>query len=189
MKRGFVFMLDAFIALLLTIAFVSSLNQFSRDYSYIQDETLYSYGRGLMNILLTHEVNVTVSETEPKAYQMIPLVHALTTKEGKDEMDKIDKLIPPQYDYVIEYYNSTSSNWLTLYYPPREKMDVHKSIAVISTVPVIYSNENYTAPYTYGEYCGDLNNPINRCLNPEDLYHPDEFGSYDNAYVRVVIKI
>ncbi|MEM4331889.1 MAG: hypothetical protein QW500_01265 [Candidatus Micrarchaeia archaeon] len=189
MRRGFVFMLDAFIALIVVIAFVSSLNQFSRDYSYIQDETLYSYGRGMMDILLSKQVKVEISKTEPKEYQYIQLIHALSTEAGKKEMDEIDKLVPKQYSYKVEYYSSKENRWVPLYTPAsRDKKDIKKAVAIVSTIPVIVKNENYTAPYTYGDFCGEPGG-INRCLTPEELYSPDEFGSFDRAFVRVVIGI
>lgn len=189
MKRGFIFMLDAFISLIIVIAFVSSLSQFSRDYSYMQDESLYSYGRSMMDILLSREVNITVSATEPKAYHTVPLIHALGNSKGQEEMEMIDKLVPQQYDYIVEYYNSTDSSWKVLYDPHRGKREVQKAVSVVSVIPVIFQNERYTSPYTYGDFCGDPENPANRCVSPEDLYRPDEFGSYDKAFVRVVIKI
>ncbi len=193
MKRGFVFMLDAFIALMIVIAFVSSLGQFSRDYSYIQDETLYSYGRGMMNILLYKTVEVDVSTTIPTEKRQVPLVHALSTSDGQKVMDEVDKLIPPQYDYSIDYYfvddkYPAGTGWKMLYERNTKGKIIQKAVAVVSTVPTIYSNENYSTPYTYGTFCGSPDG-ANRCLSPTDLYSPDEFGSYDKAFVRVVVKI
>ncbi|MCX8200356.1 MAG: hypothetical protein N3G76_02710 [Candidatus Micrarchaeota archaeon] len=189
MMRGFVFMLDAFIALMIVIAFVSSLNQFSRDYSYIQDEALYSYGRGMMDILLNKHVKVEISKTEPKEYQLVPLVHALSTDAGKKEMDGLDKLVPQQYSYRIEYYSSKDEKWMPLYERQRQQgSTAKKSVSVVSTIPVIIKNENYTAPYTYGDFCGMPGGP-NRCITPEELYSPDEFGSLEKAFVRVVVEV
>ena len=76
MKRGFIFMLDAFIALLVVLAFVSTLSSYTRDYSYVQDEALYSQGRNIMDILL-----YTTIETEQRGE--IPLIHALRLSRGK----------------------------------------------------------------------------------------------------------
>ena len=123
MRRGFVFMLDAFISLLIVVAFVGMLNQYSRDYSYIQDEALYSYGSSIMNILLNKQVDVEVSNGVSRK---VPLIHALS---GSNECSSIKNLIPAQYGINIEYYDG--SNWKSLC--SKTKEGATKSIAVVST--------------------------------------------------------
>lgn len=189
MKRGFVFMLDAFISLLIVIMFVSTLNQLSRDYSYIQDETLYSYGRSMMNILLYKNVTIEVANGVSRD---VPFIHAFDESEWK----KVDKLISNQYGYTIEYYDGTE--WEELY--AREKKSAMRSVAVVSVVPLIVDNEHYTTPYKYGNYCnpgeGSPYSDANVCVISEDLYTPDTFatgnakeGRYENTYVRVVVSV
>ncbi|MGB9634840.1 MAG: hypothetical protein ACPL0A_00010 [Candidatus Micrarchaeia archaeon] len=189
MRRGFVFMLDAFMSLLIVIAFVSTLNQLSRDYSYIQDEALYSYGRSMMNILLYKNVTIEVTNGVERD---VPFIHAF----NKTEWEKIDKLIPQQYGYAIQYYDGT--NWKDLY--KREKKTSKRSVSVVSVIPLIIENEHYTTPYKYGNYCDPgkkaVSQNANVCVIPQELYTPDTFATgnaegsaYENMYVRVVVSI
>ncbi len=187
MERGFIFMLDAFISLIVVIAFVSTLNQFSRDYSYIQDETLYSYGRAIMNILLYH--TVTVNDQE------VSMVHALSDADVKATWnEKIDNLIPPQLGYSIDYYDGSSWRSFGLPYT-REKDGAKRKVSVVSTIPVIIKNEDIEQPYKYDNYChGPKTQPDSDvCMIPKDLYVPDEFATADAGYkttfVRVVIEV
>lgn len=197
MNRGFIFVLDAFIALIVIIAFVGTLSQFSRDYSYLQDETLYSYGRSVMDILLYHEITVNDSFYGERR---LPLIHALRESEAEDMWaEQIDPLIPPQIGYSIDYY--TGSKWKPFSDKyVRKKDGAHKSIAVVSTVPVIVRGERIQYPYMYGKYCpaggGTSAVSTNICMLPIELYTPDEFatGDYKDApygatFVRVVMEI
>lgn len=147
MKRGFIFMLDAFIALLVVLAFVSTLSSYTRDYSYVQDEALYSQGRNIMDILL-----YTTIETEERGE--IPLIHALRLSEGKSFWnEKVKPLIPENINYTIEYYDVSSSGWISFgsaYDTLKADEEYYiKSISVISSIPIITRNEQYKAPYTY----------------------------------------
>ncbi|MCX8206135.1 MAG: hypothetical protein N3H30_02805 [Candidatus Micrarchaeota archaeon] len=197
MNRGFIFILDAFIALVVVIAFVGTLSQFSRDYSYLQDETLYSYGRSIMDILLYHEI--TLDDGFYGGHK-IPLIHALRESEAEEMWSsQINPLIPPQIGYSIEYY--TGSKWKPFgdtYV--RKKEGARKSVAVVSTVPVIVKGERIQYPYTYGNYCppsgGTATAGANVCALPTELYTPDEFatGNYGKApygatFVRVVVEV
>lgn len=198
MNRGFIFMLDAFIALIVIIAFVGTLNQFSRDYSYVQDETLYSYGRSVMNILLTHEIEVNDNYGEPNN---ITLIHALDTSEAEELWeDQIDPLIPRQIGYAVEYYDGDSWESFGDEYE-RLKQSPLKTVAVVSTVPVIISNEKITSPYVYDPYCKAEVAPgaqgANWCTISGN-YQPDEFATGDNsdadvpygtAFMRVVVQV
>jgi len=183
MNRGFIFMLDAFISLLIVIAFIGTLNQYSRDYLYIQDETLYSYGRSMMDILLNHNIKAEIGGTERE----IPLIHALGSSKGQGEWSRITSNIPSQYGYRLEYYNNSKGEWVKFEdIRQKPKKSPMKSVSIVSTVPVIVRNENYTTPFKYLPYCdpGD-----NICMNPRDLYTPDEFASYENTFVRLVIEV
>ncbi|MEM0437774.1 MAG: hypothetical protein QXU54_00565 [Candidatus Micrarchaeia archaeon] len=197
MNRGFIFVLDAFIALVVIIAFVGTLSQFSRDYSYLQDETLYSYGRSIMNVLLYHEITVNDAVYGERT---IPLIHALRESEAEDMWEgQIDPLIPPQIGYSIDYY--TGSKWKPFSDKyVRKKEGARKAVAVVSAVPVIVKGERIQYPYTYGRYCppggGTSAISTNVCMLPAELYTPDEFatGDYKDApygatFVRVMVEI
>ncbi len=151
MKRGFIFMLDAFIALLVVLAFVSTLSSYTRDYSYVQDEALYSQGRNIMDILIYKTI-----ETEQRGE--IPLIHALRLSEGKKYWNEnVKPLIPENINYTIEYYDG--SKWVSFgstYKTIGNDVEYVKSISVISSIPIITRNEEYEAPYTYPDSSNNL---------------------------------
>ncbi len=189
MRRGFVFMLDAFISLLIVVAFVSMLNQYSRDYSYLQDEALYSYGRSIMNVLLQKPVDYNAGDG---TVRKVPMVHMLN--ENPALCEDIMSLVPSQYGIKIQYFDG--EKWKSFESCAREKDGALRSISVVSTIPVILENEHYTTPYKYGDYCDPgegLNAGANVCMLPSDLYSPDEFAvegaGYENAFVRVVVSV
>lgn len=189
MRRGFVFMLDAFISLLIVVAFVSMLNQYSRDYSYLQDEALYSYGRSIMNILLHKSVDYEVSNG---VIRQLPLIHALSANPSL--CGEVMSLVPEQYGVSIQYYDG--QKWKDFDSCVHEKQNAMRSISVISTVPVIIENEQYTTPYKYGDYCDPGEGEYvgaNVCELPSDLYTPDDFATgssgYGSTYVRVVVSV
>ncbi len=194
MKRGFIFMLDAFIALLVVLAFVSTLSNFNRDYSYVQDEALYSQGRNIMDVLLFTKIDV---ENRGE----IPLIHALKLNEGKMYWkDNVKPLIPENVNYTIEYYDG--SKWVSFgsIYNTFENEDDYyvKSISVISSIPIITRTEEYKAPYTYPDSKNNLcaigvlfdsseegsedstsesSNPYEHvCGLWDNIYTPDEFN-------------
>ncbi len=202
-------MLDAFIALLIVLAFVSTLSSFNRDYSYVQDEALYSQGRNIMDILL-----YTTIETEDRGE--IPLIHALKLSEGKSYWNSnIKKLIPENLNYTIEYYDGSNGEWVSFgsIYDTLEltKEDYTKSVAVISSIPIITRNEQYKAPYTYpdsknnkcsegtffriseieGEEGGESSTSKiyeHVCGLWETVYYPDEFnGNSSIEYENLMI--
>ena len=146
MKRGFIFMLDAFIALLVVLAFVSTLSSFNRDYAYVQDEILYSHGRNIMDVLL-----YTTVEIEGRGE--VPLIHALKLDEGRIYWNaNIKPLIPENVNYSIEYYDGVNEKWISFgstYDTLQSDYSYYKSVAVISSIPIITRNEQYKAPYTY----------------------------------------
>ena len=146
MKRGFIFMLDAFIALLVVLAFVSTLSNFNRDYSYVQDEILYSHGRNIMDVLLYTNIEV-------EGRGQVPLIHALKLEEGKSYWNtNVKPLIPENVNYSIEYYDGVNEKWISFgssYNTLETDYPYYKSVAVISSIPIITHNEEYKAPYNY----------------------------------------
>jgi hypothetical protein len=143
-------MLDAFIALLIVLAFVSTLSSFNRDYSYVQDEALYSQGRNIMDVLL-----YTTIKIENRGE--VPLIHALKLSEGKNYWNEnVKGLIPENLNYSIEYYDVDQEKWISFgsTYDTLEALEADdeyykKSIAVISSIPIVTRNEEIKAPYTY----------------------------------------
>lgn len=182
MKRGFIFMLDAFIALLVVLAFVSTLSSYTRDYSYVQDEALYSQGRNIMDILL-----YTTIETEQRGE--IPLIHALRLSEGRSYWNNnVKPLIPENVNYTIEYYDGSKGEWISFgsIYDTLEADDEYyiKSISVISSIPIITRNENYKAPYTYPD------SKNNKCtegtfFSLSEITNENEEGSTSTTYEHV----
>lgn len=195
MKRGFIFMLDAFIALLVVLAFVSTLSSYTRDYSYVQDEALYSQGRNIMDILLYTTIDV-------EGRGQVPLIHALKLNEGKKYWkENVKPLIPENINYTIEYYDVTDSKWISFgstYNTLNSNSDDYtKSISVISSIPIITRSEEYKAPYSYPDsgksnLCaesvfssesedgsgssGSSNSYEHVCGLWETVYYPDEFN-------------
>lgn len=146
MKRGFIFMLDAFIALLVVLAFVSTLSNFNRDFSYVQDEILYSHGRNVMDVLLYTSIEI-------EGRGEVPLIHALKLDEGRSYWNtNVKPLIPENVNYSIEYYDGVNEKWVSFgpsYNTLETDYPYYKSVAVISSIPIITRNEEYKAPYTY----------------------------------------
>jgi hypothetical protein len=190
-------MLDAFIALLIVLAFVSTLSSYTRDYSYVQDEALYSQGRNIMDVLLYTTINT-------KDRGEIPLIHALKLSEGKTYWnDNIKDLIPENLNYTIEYYDGSNGEWVSFhstYNTLIDDYDYKKSIAVISSIPIVTRNEQYKAPYTFpgskdnkcaegtffrtselGEDENGEESSIDKYENVcgiwETVYYPDEFNA------------
>lgn len=162
-------MLDAFIALLIVLAFVSTLSSFTRDYSYVQDEALYSQGRNIMDVLL-----YTTVEVEDRGE--VPLIHALRLKEGRNYWNnEVKPLIPENLNYTIEYYDVDGGKWVSFgptYNTLKAEPEYYKkSIAVISSLPIVTRNEEIKAPYTYP----DTNN--NMCAESVFVSSTTEDGS------------
>lgn len=172
-------MLDAFIALLIVLAFVSTLSSFTRDYSYVQDEALYSQGRNIMDVLL-----YTTIEVENRGE--VPLIHALKLSEGRNYWnDNVKGLIPENLNYSIEYYDVDKSEWISFgsTYNTLEADDDYyqKSIAIISSIPIVTRNEEIKAPYTYP----DTRN--NMCAESIEVYDSsdDSSSGSSNTYEHV----
>ena len=179
MKRGFIFMLDAFIALLIVLAFVSTLSSFTRDYSYVQDEALYSQGRNIMDVLLYTTIEVENRED-------VPLIHALKLSEGKSYWNNnVKDLIPENLNYTIEYYDVDKSEWISFgsTYDTLEAEPEYykKSISIISSLPIVTRNEEIKAPYTYP----DTRN--NMCAESVEVYteSDDDSPGISNVYEHV----
>lgn len=134
MKRGFIFMLDAFIALLVVLAFVSTLSNFNRDFSYVQDEILYSHGRNVMDVLLYTSIEI-------EGRGEVPLIHALKLDEGRNYWNtNVKPLIPENVNYSIEYYDGVNEKWVSFgpsYNTLESDYSYYKSVAVISSIPFL----------------------------------------------------
>lgn len=172
MKRGFLFMIDAFLALMMVILFLNITSHQQESISPLIDESMYGYGKSVMNILLYKRVNNGMFE--------VSLVNDI--ENHKDLLDKIVSRIPNQYSVKIDVYKN--GKWVNKYYREGYRKEVSRSVSVIAVIPVLIDSD-LKESYSYGKYCKGTGN----ICYPEGYDSVEEISDLKNAYVRVVVGV
>ncbi len=172
MKRGFLFMIDAFLALMMVILFLNITSHQQESVSPLIDESLYGYGRSVMDILLYKRVNNGRFE--------VSLVNDLDNQ--KELLDKIVSRIPNQYSVRIDVYSK--GKWKTKYERKGYRDENSRSISVVAVIPVLIDSD-LKETYSYGSYCKGEGN----VCYPGSYDSVEEISDLKNAYVRVVVGV
>ncbi len=173
MKKGFIFMIDAFLALMIVVFFLTFISHQESSISPLIDESLYGYGSSIMDILTNKKVMYNDRE--------ISLIHVI--ESDRNIVDDIVSNLPSQYNVNIEAYEKGS--WKTLYSRYRN-FEIHRAVSVVAVIPIITEIDDYDEPYGYGSYC---HSDYNVCIPRKDMYKPAKMNDLDHAYVRVVVSV